>query len=122
VQLQGIDKWLEVCEMQAKRLEGTQLDFWVARAAGLQRSHEAPEPGSRHDTDGNGWHPVTFHPSADWTHAARFLMEDWYSLEDRICDWFGPDWSLVPAFKADPLKWFMRAFVATHYGEALEDC
>ena len=107
--------------MHAMRLDGAQLDFWVAKAAGLQRAEQAPPPDSRHDTDGSSWHPQNFHPSVDWTHAARFLMDDWYSLEDCIANWFGPDWSLVPAFKVDPLKWFMRAYVATHFGEALED-
>jgi len=108
--------------MHATRLDGAQLDFWVAKAAGLQRLQDTPSPGDRHDTEGQEWHPSTFHPSADWSHAARFLMDDWYNLEDCIANWFGPEWSRVPAFKADPLKWFMRAFVATHYGEALEDC
>lgn len=107
--------------MHATRLEGAQLDFWVAKAAGLQREAQPPAPGNRHDTEGSSWHPHNFHPSADWTHAARYLLDDWYSLEDCISNWFGPDWSAVPAFKADPLKWFMRAFVATHFGEALED-
>jgi hypothetical protein len=27
----------------------------------------------------------------------------------------------VPAFREDPLKWFMRAFVALQFGEALEE-
>ena len=29
-------------------------------------------------------------------------MDDWYNLEDCIANWFGPDWSLVLAFKAEP--------------------
>ncbi|RFO97144.1 hypothetical protein DIC66_08345 [Rhodoferax lacus] len=107
--------------MHATRLQGERLDAWVAKAAGLQRQTLVPQPGERYDADGPSWHPDTFHPSVDWTHAARFLMDDWYNLEDCIANWFGPDWSLVPAFKAEPLAWFMRAFVATHFGEVLED-
>jgi hypothetical protein len=107
--------------MHARRLDGAQLDFWVAKAAGLQRDTRTPQPGERHDPAGTLWHPDTFHPSMDWTHAARFLLDEWYSLEDCIASWFGPDWSLVPAFRSDPLKWFMRAFVALRFSETLED-
>lgn len=107
--------------MHAMRLDGAQLDLWVAKAAGLQLQAPTPQPGERHDADGKDWHPQTFRPSVDWTHAARFLIDDWYNLEDCIANWFGPDWSLILAFKAEPLKWFMRAFVATHFGEVVED-
>jgi hypothetical protein len=107
--------------MNAMRLDTEQLDFWVAKAAGLQLRADAPQPGERHDSDGSTWHPHNFHPSVNWTHAARFLMDDWYSLEDCMDNWFGPDWSLVPAFQAEPLKWFMRSFVAVQFGEVLED-
>ena len=50
-----------------------------------------------------------------------FLAGEWYAIEDILADWFHPDWSEVPAFREDPLKWFMRAYVALQYGEMLED-
>jgi hypothetical protein len=49
------------------------------------------------------------------------LSGEWYAVEDVLTDWFGPDWSYVPAFREDPLKWFMRAYVALQYGDALEE-
>lgn len=107
--------------MHAIRLDGAQLNYWVAKAAGLQLQTQAPKPGERHDADGLLWHPQNFRPALDWTHAARFLLDDWYGLEDCIANWFGPDWSLIPAFQVEPLKWFMRAYVATQFGEILED-
>lgn len=106
--------------MHARRLEGTQLNFWVAKSSGLQLQAGTPLPGDHHDPAGNSWHPLTFHPATDWTHASRFLLDEWYNLEDCLEEWFGPDWSHVPAFKSEPLKWFMRAYVAVCFGEILE--
>lgn len=107
--------------MNAIRLEGALLNFWVAKAAGLQLSPVDPPAGAKYEPGSNEWHPSTFHPSTDWTHAARFLMSEWYGLEDWLENWFGPEWSQVPVFKNDPLPWFMRAYVATQFGETLEN-
>lgn len=107
--------------MNAKRLDGALLNFWVAKAAGLQRSAVAPQPGEKYDPASAEWHPINFSPATHWPHAARFLLSDWYDLEDWLENWFGPEWSQVPVFKADPLPWFMRAYVATQFGEILEN-
>jgi hypothetical protein len=107
--------------MHAKRIDGTLLDFWVAKAANLTLREQPLAPGQRHDPESGLWHPDTFHPSRDWTHGGPLLLGEWYAVEDILADWFSPDWSYVPAFREDPLKWFMRAYVALQYGETLED-
>jgi hypothetical protein len=107
--------------MHAKRIEGTLLNFWVAKAANLKLQVQALAPGQKHDPDSGLWHPETFHPSTDWTHGGPLLSGEWYAVEDVLTDWFSPDWSYVPAFREDPLKWFMRAYVALQYGESLEE-
>jgi hypothetical protein len=107
--------------MHAKMIDGSLLDFWVAKAAGLKLREQAPAAGERHDPDSGSWHPENFHPSHDWTHAGPLLAGEWFAVEDILSEWFSPDWSYVPAFREDPLKWFMRAFVALQYGEMLEE-
>jgi hypothetical protein len=107
--------------MHAKRIEGALLDFWVAKAAGKKLQEHVPADGERHDPESGLWHPLNFHPSSDWTHGGPLLSSEWYGVEDILTDWFSRDWSYVPAFREDPLKWFMRAFVALQYGDALEE-
>jgi hypothetical protein len=107
--------------MHAKKIDDALLDFWVAKAANLKLLAQAPAAGAKHDPDSGSWHPQTFHPSSDWTHGGPLLSAEWYALEDILADWFTSDWSYVPAFREDPLKWFMRAFVALQYGDALEE-
>jgi hypothetical protein len=107
--------------MHVRRLDGAQLDFWIAKASGLQLDTRGLSASGPHDPAGKLWHPDSFHPSTDWTHAAPYLLDDWYNLEDCVESWFGTGWSVVPAFQKEPLKWFMRAYVATHFGEILED-
>ena len=107
--------------MNAKRLEGALLNFWVARAAGLKRLERAPAWDEKHDPESGNWHPDTFLPAHNWSHAVPILAGEWYAIEDILAEWFHPDWNEVPAFREDPLKWFMRAYVALQYGEMLED-
>jgi hypothetical protein len=107
--------------MNTKRLEGPLLDFWVAKAAGLELDPVVPSPADRHDPSGNLWHPDNFHPSTNWTHGARFFNNEWFNIEDCMEGWFGPDWSNVPVVKQEPLAWFMRAYVTVMFSETLEE-
>jgi hypothetical protein len=107
--------------MNAKRIDGALLDFWVAKAAGLKLQLHVPAATDKHDPEGEVWHPDTFHPSRNWMHGGPLLCSEWFALEDILCDWFSPDWSYVPAFREDPLTWFMRAYVTLQYGEVLEE-
>ncbi len=107
--------------MNVKKLEGVQLDFWVAKAAGLATQQEVPLPQERHDPDSGKWHPKTFHPSIDWSHAGPIVSNEWYVIEDVLVEWFGPDWAYAGGITNASLLWFMRAFVASQFGDEVED-
>lgn len=106
--------------MNVRVLNGALLDFWVAKSEGLKLQTDPPKPGELHDPASGYWHPRTYHPSTDWIQGGPIVSRDWYDLEDRLTEWFGPDWPLMDVFDASPLKWFMRAFVATQFGEQVE--
>ena len=107
--------------MHIKRLDDALLNYWIARSAGLQRATTDPAPGSRHDPDSGLWHPLTYCPASDWSQAGPILSNEWFSIEDQLIAWFGPEWPHLNAIKESPLKWFMRAYVATQFGDEVED-
>jgi len=107
--------------VNVRRIEGRLLNFWVAKSAGLRLSDENPAPGARHDPDSGLWHPHTFNPAKDWSHGGAVVAEDWFFIEDMLLEWFGPHWSHIPAVADQPLTWFMRAYVAIHFGDEVED-
>ena len=49
------------------------------------------------------------------------MSTEWYALEDILVEWFGSGWNHVDALAHDPLKWFMRAYVASQFGDEVED-
>jgi hypothetical protein len=107
--------------MNVKRIEGSLLNFWVAKSVGLKILTKPPLPGEKHDPDNGHWHPQTYHPATDWSHAGPIVSNEWYVIEDTLAEWFGPDWTGAKAIKECPLLWFMRAFVASQFGDQLED-
>jgi hypothetical protein len=107
--------------MNVKRIEGAELNFWVAKSAKLQLSPHHSAQSQSHDPDSGYWHPRTFSPCNDWSQAGPLIAEDWYAIEDILMGWFGPDWMRAPAITQAPLLWFMRAYVATQFGDTLED-
>jgi hypothetical protein len=107
--------------MNVKRLDGRQLNYWVARSAGLKLSDQFQQPGTRHDPDSGVWHPHTYNPANDWAQAGAILADEWFRIEDALVEWFGDQWPHIPAISENPLKWFMRAYVATQYGDEVED-
>jgi hypothetical protein len=107
--------------MNVKRLDGALLNFWVAKAAGLHLSPVEPRGGERHEPDSGFWHPTTYSPSTDWSQAGAIVSNDWFAIEDMLLEWFGADWTHIQAVVDHPLQWFMRAFVATQYGNEVED-
>lgn len=36
-------------------------------------------------------------------------------------EWFGAEWPHIHAIVENPLQWFMRAYVATQYGQEVEE-
>jgi hypothetical protein len=107
--------------MNVKRLDGNLLDFWVAKSGGLKLLPEPPKPGDRYDPESGYWHPLTFHPGSDWSQGGPIVSNEWYALEDILIEWFGNGWTHISALVHDPLKWFMRAYVASQFGDEVED-
>jgi hypothetical protein len=107
--------------MNVKRLDGPLLNFWVARSAGLQLAEDGQGQDVLHDPHCGLWHPDTYDPAHNWSQGGPLIAGNWYAIEDMLIDWFGAAWPLVPALIAQPLTWFLRAFVATQYGNEVED-
>jgi hypothetical protein len=107
--------------MNVKRLDGRQLNYWVAKSAGLKLSADYQLPGTPHDPESGVWHPHTYNPANDWSQAGFILANEWFTIEDALVEWFGSQWPHIPAISENPLKWFMRAYVATQYGDEVEE-
>jgi hypothetical protein len=107
--------------VNVKRLEGALLNFWVAKSAGLNLLTEPPGTGAQHDPESGNWHPSTYHPSADWSHAGPLVANEWYVIEDILIEWFGPGWAGANMIIHFPLTWFMRAYVASQFGDEVEE-
>jgi hypothetical protein len=107
--------------MNVKRLDGRLLNYWVAKSAGLALAGMDQSTGARHDPDSGFWHPHTYNPANDWSHAGAILANDWFAIEDTLIEWFGVQWPHIPAIADNPLKWFMRAYVATQFGDEVEE-
>lgn len=107
--------------MNVKKIDGALLNFWVAKSAGLALLARTPGPTERHDPDSGQWHPANFHPASDWSTAGPIVSNEWYVIEDILTEWFGPNWAYIKAIMDFPLQWFMRAYVASQFGDVLED-
>ncbi len=93
----------------------------MAKSAGLKLLPQAPAAGEKHQPEGGCWHPQSFHPSTDWSHGGPIVSNEWYVIEDVLTEWFGPDWTHAKAIMDFPLPWFMRAYVASQFGDQVED-
>jgi hypothetical protein len=111
----------EEIDMNVKRLDGRQLNYWVAKSAGLKLSADYQKPGTPHDPESGIWHPHTYNPANDWSQAGFILANEWFNIEDALVEWFGAQWPHIPAISENPLKWMMRAYVATQFGDEVED-
>ena len=107
--------------MIVKKLEGTLLNFWVAKSRGLTRLSEPPLAGAKHDPDSGSWHPATYRPASNWSQAGPIVSDEWYAIEDILIEWFGPEWTSVNTVVHIPTLWFMRAYVASQFGDEVED-
>lgn len=107
--------------MNVKRLDGDLLNFWVAKSLGLKLLEQAPEPGTPHDPESGSWHPDNFHPASNWSHAGPIVANEWYVIEDTLLEWFGPEWPKGNMIINFPTAWFMRAYVASQYGDEVEE-
>jgi hypothetical protein len=106
--------------MRVITLTSPMLNFWVAKARGLKTLFDHRTENSVSVIDPESGTPTPFQPCRDWSQAGPILADGWYDIESTLIDWLGPNWSYVTAFKEDPLTWFMRAFVASQFGDEVE--
>lgn len=107
--------------MKVTRLDGALLDFWVAKSEDLELLPEPPAEGCVLEYGSGFWHPSLFHPSSNWSQGGPIIANEWYNIEDALIDWFGPGWPFIKAIIDDPLKWMLRAYVKTKFGDDVED-
>ena len=107
--------------MRVTSLEGALLDFWVAKSENLKLLPEIPDAGQPHVNGSGCWHPDTYHPSSDWSQGGAIIADDWYAIEDALIEWFGLSWPFIKAITDTPLKWLMRAYVKTKFGDEVEE-
>jgi hypothetical protein len=107
--------------MNVKRLDGRMLNFWIAKSTGHIHLSDAAGLGHSESLDSSFWHRHNYNPANDWSHAGVIVSENWYAIEDTLLEWFGEQWPHTPTVADNPLKWFMRAFVATQFGDDVED-
>lgn len=107
--------------MRVARLQGALLDYWVAQAEGLRRLPETPGAGAAHEPGSGWWPPSLYHPSTNWTQGGIIVSGAWCELENRLAAWFGPNWLGVKTVADEPLAWLMRAYVATRFGDEVDE-
>lgn len=107
--------------MRVTRLDGASLDYWVAKSEGLKLLSNSPEEGAEHDHGSGFWHPSTYKPSSNWSQGGLIISNEWYDLENVLIEWFGPSWPFIKTISDEPLKWLMRAYVMTKFGEEVEE-
>ncbi len=107
--------------MNVKRLDGRMLNFWIAKSAGFNPLSDAPALVRGEPQNNSFWHRHNYNPANDWSHAGVIVAENWFAIEDTLLEWFGEQWPHIPTVADNPLKWFMRAFVATQFGDEVED-
>lgn len=107
--------------MRVTSLDGALLDFWVAKSENLKLLPALSEEEQPHVNGSGYWHPSTYHPSSDWSQGGEIISNEWYSIEDALIEWFGPGWPYIKAITESPLKWLMRAYVKTKFGDEVEE-
>ncbi|MBC8739733.1 DUF2591 domain-containing protein [Paraburkholderia sp. UCT31] len=117
--------------IKTQSLSGNRLDFWVAKALGYT-FHYQPTTSTDwfcRSADGRvtffelGWagaydtldKHAELRFSRDWATGGPVFDRYAKTIVSQLVGWFGPTWAAKT--HADNLKWLMRAFVATHFGE-----
>jgi hypothetical protein len=96
------------------------LNYWVAKSRGIDANLDHRAEHSVSTIDPETGKPIPYQPSLDWSQAGPILADEWYDIETVLIDWFGPQWSFVAEIQTQPLAWFMRAYVASKFGEEVE--
>jgi hypothetical protein len=103
--------------MRVAALTAPMLNFWAAKAVESKIDFKAGQVFI-HDPELD--EDIPFHPSLDWSQAFPLLANDWFDVETVLIDWFGPHWPFVKEIREDALAWFIRALVASKFGEEVE--
>jgi hypothetical protein len=126
--------------MKTNELQGEQLDFWVAKAEGVTLLREMP-PRLAGIWDRHVCDYESYSPSTDWSQGGPIIerarietqfdhelfMEDSKAHESYLWEAWHMDISAVTHFKATsqhgstPLQAAMRCFVASKFGESVDD-
>lgn len=107
--------------MLVTQLNAELLDFWVAKSEGLKLASHNTEYAVIFDAQSGYWHPSNYHPSRNWSQGGTIVSNEWYTIETVLLEWFGTGWPYVKSIMEDPLKWFMRAYVASQFGNEVEE-
>lgn len=107
--------------MRVNSLEGPLLDFWVANSEGRKLLPMAPQSADYDFSTGLDWHPSVYRPSSNWAQGGALVANEWYDIETVLIEWFGAEWPYLKTIADHPLKWFLRAFVASRFGCEVED-
>ena len=107
--------------MQVNKLEAPLLNFWVAKSLGLEPIPDGRGAGSVSVINTLTGKLEPFQPSLDWSQAGPLLAAHWHELESVLLEWYGPQWPYLEIFQAKPQVWFMRALVAVHFGDEVEE-
>jgi len=103
--------------MKVSELEGYELDFWVAKAAGYEQTH----PYRWIDSDGNTiTDGIQWEPSTMWSQGGKIIENNEIDLS-----FFGPEGDRYCQANVGgkfcqhkyPLVAAMRAYVASKFGE-----
>lgn len=121
--------------MKVSELEGTKLDYWVARAQGepwyfyQSRGGTAESPARAMPTFEEVQRTPEYRPSSDWSRGGPIIERERIELQTQIV---GGEW-LANACPADPqsgnylwsgptpLVAAMRCYVASKFGEGVPD-
>ena len=115
--------------MKTEELEGTALDYWVAKAEGL--NIELGRDGKFHGAiaieTSEGPDFVHFEPSADWRQGGLIAHRElisYHPMSDGK-QWIATDYQLKPQHAygkgPTPLIAAMRCYVASKYGDEVPD-
>lgn len=108
--------------MLVAELDGQLLDFWVAKSEGRELLAAVPGDAEKFDPSAcRWWHPDVYRPSSNWAQGGAVIANEWYEIESVLIGWFGGKWPYLKLIVDNPLKWFLRAFVASKFGDEVED-
>lgn len=64
---------------------------------------------------------MDFDPSSRWDQGGPIIDKNWRLITEKLFDWFGTKWrDSIDGKPGDTLRWFMRAYVASRFGDEVE--